>query len=255
MLNEFDLSNKNAFITGGNSGIGLGIARGLARGGAKIAICGRSREKNSAALQILNEIIPGCQAFQFDLENVEKIPEFYEKVSKKISGVDILVNNAGIQHRGRAEEIELPDLNRVLTVNLVAPFVLAQSFARERIERQHPGAILFIASLMSEAARPTVAPYTASKGGIRQLIKALAVEWAPHDIRVNGIGPGYISTGMNKALLDDSDFDAWVKKRTPLGRWGNPQDFEAAALFLTSPASRFITGQILYVDGGWLATF
>jgi gluconate 5-dehydrogenase len=165
------------------------------------------------------------------------------------------VNNAGIQHRGRADQIELADLNRVLRVNLVAPYVLSQCFAREHIADGAPGSILMTASLMSEAARPTVSPYTASKGGIRQLVRALAVDWAPFGIRVNGIGPGYVHTDMNQPLIDDPEFNAWVIKRTPLGRWGTPDDFEGIAVFLASDASRFVTGQIVYIDGGWLATF
>ena len=108
---------------------------------------------------------------------------------------------------------------------------------------------------MSEAARPTTSAYTASKGGIRQLVKALAVDWAPHGIRVNGIGPGYIETGMTKALMENDEFSAWVKRRTPLGRWGRPQDFAGAVVYLCSDAAAFVTGQILYIDGGWLATF
>jgi gluconate 5-dehydrogenase len=170
-------------------------------------------------------------------------------------GIDILVNNAGINIRGRAEDIALADFERVQRVNVTAPFVLSQCFARERIAAARPGSIVFTASLMSEAARPTTAPYTASKGGVRQLVRALAVDWAPHGIRVNGIGPGYIETEMTRPLRDQPEFDAWVRRRTPLGRWGRPDDFEGAVVFLASDAARFVTGQILYVDGGWLATF
>jgi gluconate 5-dehydrogenase len=133
--------------------------------------------------------------------------------------------------------------------------VLSQNFAAHHIEKDRAGNIIMIASLMSEAARPTVSPYTASKGAIRQLVRALAVDWAPFGIRVNGIGPGYIATEMNQALIEDEKFNAWVLQRTPLGRWGEPDDFQATAVFLASDASKFITGQILYIDGGWLATF
>ena len=254
-LSAFDLTGTTALITGGNTGIGLGIARGLARAGAVVAIAGRDEAKSRRALDELAEIRPGCQAFTFDLDDSEGIPAFYARVSEAMGGIDVLVNNAGIQHRGRADQIELADLNRVLRVNLVAPYLLSQCFAREHIADGTPGSILMTASLMSEAARPTVSPYTASKGGIRQLVRALAVDWAEFGIRINGIGPGYIHTDMNQPLIDDPDFNAWVIRRTPLGRWGTPDDFEGIAVFLASDASRFVTGQIVYVDGGWLATF
>jgi gluconate 5-dehydrogenase len=254
-LSAFELTGKTALVTGGNTGIGLGIARGLARAGAVVSIAGRDEEKSRRALGELDAIHPGGQAFSFDLDDSERIPAFYAEVSEAVGGIDVLVNNAGIQHRGRADQIELADLNRVLRVNLVAPYLLSQCFAREHIANGTPGSILMTASLMSEAARPTVSPYTASKGGIRQLVRALAVDWAEFGIRVNGIGPGYIHTDMNQPLIDDPEFNAWVVQRTPLGRWGRPEDFEGIAVFLASDASRFVTGQIVYVDGGWLATF
>jgi gluconate 5-dehydrogenase len=242
-------------VTGGNSGIGLGIAVGLARAGARVAIIGRNQEKNLAALKHLVTLREGCTQFVFDLARSEEIDEFYARACAAEGGIDILVNNAGIQCRGRADEVSLEDFDRVLAVNLTAPYVLSQCFARERITSKRPGSIIMTASLMSEAARPTTSAYTAAKGGIRQLVRALAVDWAPFGIRVNGVGPGYVRTPMTRALADDPAFDDWVRQRTPLGRWGTPEDFEGAAVFLASDASRFVTGQILYVDGGWLATF
>jgi gluconate 5-dehydrogenase len=254
-LELFSLQGKKALVTGGNTGIGLGIAVGLARAGAAVAISGRKKESNSAALETLDTYDTGCRAFAFDLADNEGIPDFYSEVRDAMGGIDILVNNAGMQCRGRADDIALDDFNQILKVNLTAPYVLSQCFAREHIDTKTPGSIIMIASLMSEAARPTTSPYTATKGGIRQLVRALAVDWAEFGIRVNGIGPGYIQTGMTQPLVDKPDFDAWVKKRTPLGRWGKPSDFEGASVYLASDASRFVTGQILYVDGGWLATF
>jgi gluconate 5-dehydrogenase len=252
----FDLSGKKALVTGGNTGIGLGIARGLARAGAKVAIVGRNARNNETALSELVRIQPGCSQFIFDLENLDGIPGLFEEISGQLDGVDILVNNAAVQCRGRADRIALDDFERTLRINLTAPYVLSQCFARARIEKQaRGGAIIFIASLMSEASRPTTSPYTATKGAIRQLVKALAVDWAPFGIRVNGLGPGYIQTEMTRPLWEDAEFHRWVVRRTPLGRWGVPGDFEGAAVFLASEASEFITGQILYVDGGWLATF
>jgi gluconate 5-dehydrogenase len=254
-LSQFGLEGKTAFVTGGNTGIGLGIAKGLARAGARVAIGGRDEAHNAAALRELVELREGCRALAFDLDDNEGLPGYYALVSGEMGGIDVLVNNAGMQVRGRADQTSLEDLYQILRVNLVAPYMLSQCFAREHIENETPGSIIMIASLMSEAARPTTAPYTASKGGIRQLVRALAVDWAPFGIRVNGIGPGYIHTGMTQVLVDDAEFDAWVKGRTPLGRWGMPADFEGIAVYLASDASRFVTGQIVYIDGGWLATF
>jgi gluconate 5-dehydrogenase len=254
-VSPFSLENKKALVTGGNTGIGFGIAQGLVRAGATVAICGRDKLKSHHSLDILNKMQPGCKSFIFNLENSAEIPDFYEHVSDTMDGIDILINNAGIQSRARADQIMLEDFNRLIKVNLTAPYVLSQCFARAHIKTNKSGNIIMIASLMSEAARKTTSPYTTAKGGIKQLIKALAIDWAEFNIRVNGIGPGYIQTEMTRSLYEDKNFDKWVKNRTPLGRWGKPQDFEGAAIFLASDASQFITGQIIYVDGGWLSTF
>ena len=251
----FDLSGKTALVTGGNTGIGLGIAKGLARAGAAVAIVGRNAQNNASALSELLRIRPGCRQFVFDLANVRSIPGLFVAISEGMGGVDILINNAAVMCRGRADQIAVGDFEYAMTVNVTAPYVLSQSFARERIEKGEGGAIVMIASLMSEASRPTTSAYTAAKGAIRQLVRALAVDWAPFGIRVNGIGPGYIQTEMTRPLWEDAEFSQWVVGRTPLGRWGMPQDFEGAVVFLASQASAFITGQIVYVDGGWLATF
>jgi gluconate 5-dehydrogenase len=256
-LSMFSLAGKTALVTGGNSGIGLGIAKGFVRAGARVAISGRSDAKCADALDVLRTIggEEAAQAFICDLADTDSIPALFDAVSNALGGVEILVNSAGITTRSRADLTPLDQFDRVLRVNLTAPYVLSQCFARERIATNQAGSILMIASLMSEASRPTTSAYTASKGGIRQLVRALAVDWAPFGIRVNGIGPGFIHTPMNQVLVDNPEFDAWVKKRAPLGRWGTPQDFEGIAVFLASDASRFMTGQIVYVDGGWLATF
>ncbi|MBN1671033.1 MAG: SDR family oxidoreductase [Kiritimatiellae bacterium] len=251
----FSLDNKTALVTGGNTGIGFGIARGLAEAGARVAISGRDRKKNAEALAALGAVREGCVARVFDLADTAGIEAFYEKVSREMSGLDILVNNAGITVRGKTEELTLGDWEGVMRVNLTAPFVLSQCYARERIGNKTGGSIVLIGSLMCEATRPTVAAYTASKGGIRQLVKQLATDWAPHGIRVNGVGPGYIRTDMTAPLVENEEFNGWVLKRTPLGRWGVPEDLAPAAVFLASEAAAFITGQMLYVDGGWLATF
>jgi gluconate 5-dehydrogenase len=149
--------------------------------------------------------------------------------------------------------LTLDDWRTVIDLNLTAAFALSQAFARDRIAAGKPGKIINIASLMSSASRPGTSPYTASKGGILSLTQALALDWAKHGIHVNAIGPGYIDTPLTKPLVDDPKFNAWVTERCPLGRWGTPDDLAGAAVFLASPASDFITGQIIYADGGWLA--
>lgn len=256
-LTLFSLAGKTALVTGGNSGIGLGIAKGLVKAGARVAISGRREAMNAEATAALCAIggADAGRAFAVDLEDTDGIPAFYERVSAALGGLDILVNSAGITYRSRADQMPLAEYERVLRVNLHAPYVLSQCFAREHIANGKAGSIILLASLMSEASRPTTSAYTASKGGIRQLVRAFAVDWAPFGIRVNGIGPGFIATPMNTPLVNNPEFDAWVKKRAPLGRWGTPDDFEGVAIFLASDASRFMTGQIVYVDGGWLATF
>ena len=254
-MNAFLLNGKTALVTGGNSGIGLGMARGLARAGAEVAITGRNADKNKRALAELNRLHKGARAFETDLTRTETILDAYLEASKAMGGFDILVNNAGTTLRGPAEKMTFDDWNATMALNLTAPMFLSQAFARERIRRKKGGSIIFTASLMSEASRKTTAAYTASKGGIRQLVKALATDWAQYGIRVNGIGPGYVETDLTRPLHENAGFSAWVRQRTPLGRWGRPADFEGAAVFLASDASAFVTGQILYVDGGWLATF
>ncbi|MBI4024637.1 MAG: SDR family oxidoreductase [Verrucomicrobia bacterium] len=254
-MKAFSLKGKTALVTGGNSGIGLGMARGLAKAGATVAITGRNAAKNERALAELNRIQPGCRGFAADLAKTDLIRSAYAEASKDMGGFDILINNAGTTIRGPAEDLTLDDWSTTMALNLTAPMFLSQCFARERIERKQGGSIIFTASLMSEASRSTTAAYTASKGGIRQLIKALAVDWAKYGIRVNGIGPGYIETDLTRPLHENEEFSAWVKKRTPLGRWGQPADLEGMAVLLASDASAFVTGQIFYVDGGWLATF
>ncbi|MBD3420127.1 MAG: SDR family oxidoreductase [Chitinivibrionales bacterium] len=254
-LTQFDLSGKSALVTGANTGIGFGVATGLAGAGATVYITGRDTAKNNNALASLQKLNSSCRCYRIDFNDLDAIDTFYAGLLKESGGIDVLVNNAAMQCRGRADEIDINDFEKTTRVNVTAPYKLSQCFARERIRSRREGSMIFTASLMSEASRPTTSVYTSTKGSVRQLIKALAVDWAPFGIRVNGVGPGYIRTAMTEPLWRDDEFDAWVHKRTPLGRWGEIEDFEGAAIFLASDASRFVTGQILYVDGGWLATF
>jgi gluconate 5-dehydrogenase len=252
---SFDLTGCRALITGGSAGIGLAIARGMARCGATVAIAGHSPERLARALDELHEIRADARAFTLDVSDPAALPGRWAEISAALGGVDILVNNAGTTWRSPAHTLPLDKWDEVIATNVKAPFVLAQLFARERIAASRQGgAILFTASLLSEQARKDNAPYAASKGAIRQLVKALAIDWAPWGIRVNAVGPGYIRTDLTRPLYEDPAFSAWIVGHTPLGRWGEPDDLAGAAVFLCSPAASFITGQVLYVDGGFLAT-
>lgn len=252
-MDRFRLDGKQAVVTGGSRGIGLGLARGLAEAGADIVLVARRVEELAEAAKDLADTGRRISTMPFDLADSDAIAGFYERIVAEQGPVDILVNNAGMSRRGPAHELSLDDWQTVMDLNLTATFALCQAFAKERIASQRPGKIVNIGSLMSSASRPGTSPYTASKGGILLLTKALALDWAKYDIRVNAIGPGYIETPLTKPLVDDPKFDAWVKERCPLGRWGKPEDLASVAVFLASPASDFITGQIIYADGGWLA--
>ena len=255
MTQAFSLQGRRALVTGGSKGIGLGIARGLTEAGAEVILVARDAADLEAAKEQLSASGKRISAWAFDMGDIEAVPAWYASVIAKEGPVDVLVNNAGINLRAPAHELPMEQWDTVIRLNLTAVFALSQAFAKERIATHKGGKIINIASLMSEAARKTTAAYTASKGGIRQLTKALAVDWAPYGINVNAIGPGYIRTPLTKPLYEDQEFDAWVKNRTPLGRWGTPDDLAHTAVFLASAASDFITGQVIYVDGGWLSTF
>ena len=251
---KFLLNDKIALVTGASRGLGKAIAIAFAELGADIILISRGK---SALEQTAEEIKKrGRQAwvFSFDLLNTVKIQQLFNKIINTTKRVDILANIAGATHRQAAVDFSLQKWQRVIDLNLTATFVLCQCFARACIKAKHPGKIINITSVLSEAARPTIPAYVASKGGIKQLTKALAVEWAPHQINVNAIGPGYFETALTRPLVKDRKFNKWVLDRTPMKRWGQPDDLVGAAIFLASDASNFITGQVLYVDGGWLAS-
>ncbi len=255
MDNElFSLSGKTALVTGGSKGIGLAVAKGLAMHGADIAVIAR----NVRQLQAAGEQIQECSGqkawtFPFDLENTREIEQLFEKIISETPEIDILVNCAGTTARGPAEDVELETWNRVVDVNMTAVFALSQAFCRHRKQAGKGGKIINIGSLMCHGGRPTTTAYAASKGGLLMVTRSLAVEWAKYNINVNAIGPGFITTDLTAKLQDDEDFKNWVLSRTPFERWGQPEDIAGTAVFLASSASDFVTGQILYVDGGWVA--
>jgi len=252
--NLFSLSGKTALVTGGSRGIGLAIAKGLAEHGADVAIAARTKEQlEAAARQIHADTGRKIWTFPFDLGSIESIDDFFESIIAQTRGIDILVNCAGTTIRGPAEDVDLKTWSQVIQVNLTSAFVLSQAFCWHRKKLGKAGRIINIGSLTCHGARPTTAAYASSKGGLLSLTKTLAVEWAKYNINVNAIGPGYIATELTEPLRTDEDLNRWVLSKTPLGRWGQPDDMIGTAVLLASRAGEFITGQIIYVDGGWLA--
>lgn len=248
----FDLTGRVALVTGAAQGLGFAIAKGLAEAGATLVINGRSADKVAKAIATLEAEGLKAHASLFDIRDVAVAQERVAAIEREIGPIHILVNNAGIQRRMPLEQFEEAVWREVLETNLTGVFLMTRAAVQGMIARK-AGKIINICSLMCEAGRPTVAAYTAAKGGVKMLTKAMAVEWGKHNIQVNGIGPGYYITEMNRPLYENPQFDAWVKGRTPMGRWGQPSELVGAAVFLSSAASDFVTGQVVYVDGGILA--
>jgi gluconate 5-dehydrogenase len=248
----FDLTAKTALVTGSSRGLGRAIAEGLGRAGASLIVNGASAASAEAAAAEMREAGLAAEALAFDVTDEAAIKAAFAALDARGVALDILVNNAGIQFRKPMVELETADWQRVIDTNLTSAFMIGREAARRMIPRGR-GKIVNIGSLTSALARATVAPYTVAKGGIKMLTQAMAAEWAEHGLQANAIGPGYMLTDMNQALIANPDFDAWVKGRTPARRWGRPEELVGAAVFLASSASDYVNGQILYVDGGMLA--
>jgi gluconate 5-dehydrogenase len=250
----FDLAGRTALVTGAGRGIGLAIAKGLAGQGAEVALVARTEGQLEAAKeQIEAQTGHKVWVFPFDLADVKHIQRLFGEVIRASGGVDILVNCAGTTVREPSEDASLESFNRVMDVNLTEVLLLCQAFCRHRKQVDKPGRIINIGSLACHAARPTIAAYACSKMGVLALTRTLAVEWAKYGINVNAIGPGYIATDLTAPLQTDAQFSQWVLSKTPLNRWGRPEDLVGTAILLASKAGEFITGQIFYVDGGWTA--
>ena len=249
----FDLTGRTALVTGSTRGIGFALAQGLAQSGAALIVNSRQPAAVEAAVARLAALGIEAQGAVFDVADEVSVRAAFESFDRQGLAIDILVNNAGIQHRQPMLELSLADWQRVIDTNLTAAFIVGREAARRMVARGRGGKIINIGSLTSEAARATVAPYSAAKGGIKLLTRAMAAEWARFDIQANAIGPGYILTDMNQALVDNAEFDAWVKASNPSQRWGRPEELVGAAVFLAGAASSYVNGQILYVDGGWLS--
>jgi len=245
----FSLTNRIALITGATRGLGFAIAQGMAEAGATVILNGRKPDDLAASAKRLRDAGFTADVAAFDVTDRQAVHAGVAAVIAKHGAIDILVNNAGIQRRAPFVEFKQEDWDAVIATNLTAPFVVSQAVLPGMIARK-AGKIIHIASLMSELARPTVVPYTSAKGGVRQLTRGMAVELAQHNIQVNAIAPGYFATEMNRALIDNAEFNAWVCKRTPAGRWGEPPEIAGLAVFLASRAADYMTGQMVVMDGG-----
>jgi gluconate 5-dehydrogenase len=245
----FVLHGRRALITGSSRGIGLALAEGLGKAGASVVLNGRTVETTEAARKRLAALGIDAATSVFDATDPVAARAAVDRIEAEAGPIDILFNNAGIQHRAPLQDFPVEAFRHVLETNLFSAFYVGQAVARHMIGRRQ-GVVVNICSVQSELGRPSIAPYTASKGGLKMLTKGMAIDWGPHGIRVNGLGPGYFRTELNAALVADADFTAWLGKRTPLGRWGEVDELMGAALFLASDASSFVTGHVLYVDGG-----
>ncbi len=249
-MTTFRLDGRAALVTGASRGIGLALARALGRAGARVVINAREADRLEEATAALRAEGVEAWASPFDVTDPEAVTAGVATAETLAGPLAILVNNAGVQHRAPLQEFTDADWRRVLSTNLDSAFFVGRAVARGMIARALPGAILNVCSVQSELGRPSIAPYAASKGGLKMLTKGMAIDWGPYGIRVNGLGPGYFRTDLNAALVADPTFSGWLERRTPLGRWGEVDELAGAAVFLVSDAASFVTGQILYVDGG-----
>ncbi|GAA2058824.1 MULTISPECIES: SDR family oxidoreductase [Streptomyces] len=249
----FDVTGKVALVTGSSRGIGRALATGLLEAGCTVVLNGR----DAATLEATRAELAGTYgdavlAEPFDVTDSAAVATAVARIEERAGAIDILVNNTGAQRRAPFTDFTDEDWQGLLDTNLTSAFLVGREVARRMVPRGQ-GKIINICSLQSEAVRPGIAPYSATKGGLKMLTKGMCADLGPSGIQVNGIGPGYFDTELTSALVADEEFSAWVRKRTPAGRWGQTQDLVGALLFLASPASDFVNGQLLYVDGGMLS--
>lgn len=252
MAHLFDLTGRTALVTGSSRGLGRAMAQGLAEAGAAVVLNGADAGRLEEAVAALTAAGHTAHAARFDVTDEAAVTAAFADLDAKGIAVDILVNNAGIQFRRPMLELDTADWRRVLDTNLTSAFVIGREAARRMVPRGR-GKIINVGSLTSELARATVAPYTVAKGGIKMLTKAMAAEWGERGLQANAIGPGYMLTDMNQALIENPEFDAWVKGRTPARRWGRPEELVGTCVYLASAASDYVSGQIIYVDGGMIS--
>src|SRR6266436_7539752 len=248
----FDLFGRTALVTGSSRGLGRAIAEGLAKAGARLIVNGVDPVRVEVAVAEMRAAGQAAVGSAFDVTNEAEIVAAFARFDADGIEIDILVNNAGIQVRKPLIEFSSAEWRKVIETNLTSAFVIGREAAKRMIPRKR-GKIVNIGSLASELARPTVGPYTAAKGGIKNLTRSMAVEWAARGVQANAIGPGYMLTDMNGALVNNPEFNGWLMSRIPARRWGRPDELVGAAVFLASAASDYVNGQIIYVDGGMLA--
>lgn len=246
---HFDLTNRLCLITGSSQGIGLALARGLAEYGARIVLNGRDASKLEKAAAELRADGFDVETVAFDVTDRDSVSAGVERIEASLGAINILINNAGMQFRSPLEDFPADRWEQLLATNVSSVFYTGQAVARHMIGRGR-GKIVNIASVQAELARPGIAPYTATKGAVRNLTRGMCTDWAKHGIQINAIAPGYFKTPLNQALVDNPEFSSWLEKRTPAGRWGNVDELVGAAIFLASDASSFVNGHTLYVDGG-----
>jgi gluconate 5-dehydrogenase len=249
----FGLNGRVALVTGSSGGIGCALARGMAEAGAIAVINGRAKDKVEGVVAQIEASGGKAHGAVFDVTDSAQVRAGVARIEAEIGPIDILVNNAGIQRRTPLEDFPEETWRELMKANLDSVFFVGQAVARAMIPRKR-GRIINICSVQSELGRPSIAPYTASKGAVKMLTKGMAIDWGKHGIRVNGLGPGYFRTELNQALVEDEEFSAWLTGRTPLGRWGEVEELVGAAIFLASEASSFLNGHIVYVDGGITAS-
>ncbi len=252
-LEMFSLEGTRALVTGSSQGIGFALACGLAAAGAQVVLNGRDATKLASAASELSETGASVRELSFDATDHEGVRSAVDDFEAKVGPIDILINNAGMQHRTELQDFPADAFERLLQTNVASVFHVGQAVARHMIERKS-GKIINIASVQSALARPGIAPYTATKGAVTNLTKGMATDWAKYGLNCNAIAPGYFDTPLNAALVADPEFSSWLEKRTPAGRWGNVEELVGAAIFLASPASSFVNGHTLYVDGGITAS-
>jgi gluconate 5-dehydrogenase len=254
IMNLYDLKGKRALITGGTHGLGMAMAKGLGMAGAELIINDLSKEKLEDSLQQYKQANLKAYGYQFDVTDDDSVKNSISKIELEVGPIDILINNAGIIKRIPMVDMDTKDFRQVIDVNLVAPFIVSKYVGRNMIARK-AGKIINICSMMSELGRDTVSAYAAAKGGLKMLTRNMATEWARFNIQVNGIGPGYFATQQTAPIrVNGHPFNEFIISRTPAGRWGEPEDLVGTVVFLSSSASDFVNGQIIYVDGGLLAT-
>lgn len=250
MTDLFDVVGRIVLITGSSRGLGFAFARGFAEAGAKVVINGTRPETVEPAVRRIRRAGGFARGYPFNVTDSAPVAQAVARIERQVGPIDVLINNAGIHRRAPLEDMTDEQWQDVIDVNLTGIFTVTRRVVQGMIERRQ-GAIINISSLNAQGARPTIGNYCAAKGGLEALTRSMATEWGRYNVRVNAIAPGYFVTDLTRPLVEDPEFDAWVKDNVPLGRWGDPSELVGTAIFLSSPASSYITGRVISIDGGW----